>query len=226
MSSQLKPIELHGKGGPNPTKVAMLLEELGIPYSIFEYSFEALKQPPFLSLNPNGRMPAIVDPNYGDFTLWESGAIIEYLVERYDTTHKLSFPSGSPESFYAKQWLFFQASGQGPYYGQSIWFKKYHPEKVPSAYERYVKEINRVTGVLEESLAKRSEELESSDDGPWLVGGKFSYADLAWVPWQKGVALLLSKEDFDPEKYPHVSEWLGKLSSRESVKKASIPPPQ
>ena len=115
--SALQPIEIKGKRGPNPPKIAMLCEELGLPYTVEDMQFADLKKPEYLALNPNGRMPVIHDPNTG-LTIWESGAIIEYLIEKYDTSHKVSFPAGSPESYFAKQWLFFQVSGQGPYYGQ------------------------------------------------------------------------------------------------------------
>lgn len=143
MTSQLKPITVWGKGGPNPPKVRLLLEELHLPYEIIPISFADVKNPEYLAINPNGRMPSIRDPNTG-ITVWESGAIFEYLIECYDTDHRLSFAPGTPEYYHAKQWLFFQTSGQGPYYGQMSWFKKFHAEKVPSAIERYAKEINTV----------------------------------------------------------------------------------
>lgn len=216
MSPQIKPLKLWGQGGPNPPKVAIILEELGIPHEVVPIPFPDLKKPEFLSINPNGRMPALQDPN-SNLTIWESGAIIEYLIERYDTKHQLSFAPGTPESYLAKQWLFFQVSGQGPYYGQASWFKKFHPEPVPSAVERYAKEINRVTGVLETHLAQQKKE-HGGGDGPWLVGNKLSFADLSWVPWQSYLKLLLTKEEFDEDKYPLVKEWLGKMTSREIVK--------
>ena len=105
--ASLQPIKIYGKHGPNPPKVAMLCNELSVPYEVEPVSFPDLKKPDFLAVNPNGRMPAIHDPNTG-LTLWESGAIIEYLVEKYDKDQKLSFAPGSPESYLAKQWLFFQ----------------------------------------------------------------------------------------------------------------------
>lgn len=113
MASQLKPIKVWGKGGPNPPKVAMILEELGIPYDAEAVPMSDIKKPEYLAINPNGRLPSIHDPNTG-ITMWESGAIIEYLIERYDKEHNLSFESGTAESYHAKQWLFFAASGQGP----------------------------------------------------------------------------------------------------------------
>lgn len=118
MSTQLKAIKLWGKGSTNPPKIAILLNELGLAHEVIEMSFPDLKKPEFLTINPNGRMPAIYDPNT-DLTLWESGAIVEYLIEKYDTDQKLSFAPGSAESFHAKQWLFFQVSGQAPYFGQA-----------------------------------------------------------------------------------------------------------
>ncbi len=114
MSSQIKPIKVWGKGGPNPPKVAIILAELGLPHEIIVVPLSTVKNSEYLSINPNGRIPAIYDPNT-DLTLWESGAIIEYLIERYDKDHKLSFAVGTQESYLAKQWLFFAASGQGPY---------------------------------------------------------------------------------------------------------------
>lgn len=106
-STTLNPITIWGKGGPNPPKVRIIAQELGLPYEVKDINFADLKQPEFLKINPNGRMPAIQDPNT-DLTLWESGAIIEYLVEKYDTERKISFEPGSKESYLAKQWLFFQ----------------------------------------------------------------------------------------------------------------------
>lgn len=85
----------------------MLLEELGLPHEVQEVPFPDLKKEPFLSINPNGRKPALHDPNTG-ITIWESGAILEYLVETYDTEHKISFEAGSKDGYLAKQWLFFQ----------------------------------------------------------------------------------------------------------------------
>ncbi|KAL1836731.1 hypothetical protein VTJ49DRAFT_4723 [Mycothermus thermophilus] len=207
--TNLKPIKVYGKGGPNPPKVAMVLSELGIPHEIQEISPSEVKQPSYLAINPNGRLPAIHDPNT-DLTLWESGAILDYLVERYDSaSHRLSFPAGSTEAQHARQWLFFQTTGQGPYYGQAHWFERSHPEKLPSAVERYKAEIKRVTGVLEGQLEREKEKYAGREgfDGPWLVGGKMSYVDLAFVPWQVVAWKLYGGED----EFPLVKEWIGKM---------------
>jgi glutathione S-transferase len=219
--SDLKPITVYGEGGPNPPKVAIILDELNIPKEIKAIPFSDVKKPEYLAINPNGRLPAIYDSNT-DLTLWESGAIVEYLVEKYDRDRKISFAPGSKEAYHAKQWLFFQTTGQGPYYGQAVWFMKYHPEKLPSAVDRYLNEIKRVTGVLESHLAKQKEEHGSKAgfDGPWLVGNKLSYADLAWVPWQRGLPRLfeLDGRTFDEDEFPLVKEWLAKMNARETVK--------
>lgn len=213
----LKPIKVWGQGGPNPPKVAAILEELSLPHEFVPIEFSQVKSPEYLAVNPNGRLPAIQDPNT-DLTLWESGAILEYIVEKYDTEHKFSFPAGSTEAYLAKQWLFFQVSGQGPYYGQAVWFKKYAPEPIPYAIDRYVKEIKRVTGVLEGHLEK---EKKKGGEGPWLVGGKFSYADLAFVPWQMGTLKgMIPKEQFDPDEFPLVKDWIERMAARPAIKKA------
>jgi glutathione S-transferase len=219
MSSQIQPITVWGQGGPNPPKVAMILEELGLPYEVIPIPLSDVKKPDYVAINPNGRIPAIHDPNT-DITLWESGAIVEYLIERYDTEHRLSFAPGTPESYHAKQWLYFQVSGQGPYYGQAAWFKKYHPEQVPSAKERYNKEVNRVSGVLDSYLAQQK--LKHSDsvssDGPWLVGNKMSYADIAFVSYQKIISMVLGKDEYNEDSFPVLKEWLDRMTSREAVK--------
>lgn len=202
----LKPIALYSHAtGPNPWKVVMALEELNIPYSLKMVDFPDMKKEPFESVNPNGRVPAIEDPNTG-ITLWESGAILEYLVETYDKQHTISFASGSQDYFYAKQWLHFQVSGQGPYFGQAVWFTRFHHEKLESAKERYYKEINRVSGVLDKYLAGKE----------YLVGNKFSYVDLAFVPWFE----LLPFIEIDVSKdFPNLDAWLNRQKARPAIAK-------
>lgn len=103
----------------------------------------------------------------------ESNAIILYLVGKYDADHRISAADSAGNDKYEElQWLFYQASGQGPYYGQAVWFTIYHPEPVPSALLRYQNEIKRVMGVLEGVLSGRE----------WLVGGRPTIADLSFVP--------------------------------------------
>lgn len=113
------PLKLYGGFGPNPAKVQVVLEELDIKYETESVGFADLKGPEYTKINPNGRLPALVDPNTG-IAIWESGAIIEYLIEQYDKSQTLSFERGSKEYYEAKQYLHFQMSGQGPYYGQAV----------------------------------------------------------------------------------------------------------
>ncbi|KAL1850620.1 hypothetical protein Plec18170_006905 [Paecilomyces lecythidis] len=207
--ASLKPIILYGHaGGPNPWKVAMVAEELGVPYEHKLLDFTELKKEPFITKNPNGRVPAIEDPNTG-ITLWESGAIVEYLVETYDKDKKISFEAGTPDYFHAKQWLHFQMSGQGPYFGQAVWFKVYHPEKIQSAQDRYINEIRRVSGVMNNVLEKQD----------WLAGGKYSYADVAFVPWYEAVPRIAADQIDLEKEFPKLYNWLNRIKSRPAVAK-------
>jgi glutathione S-transferase len=166
-----------------------------------------MKKEPYESINPNGRVPAIEDPNTG-ITLWESGAIIEYLVETYDKQHNISFAPGSKEYYEAKQWLYYQVSGQGPYFGQAVWFTLYHSEKLPSAVDRYVNEIRRVSGVLDRAL----------QDKEFLVGGKFSYADAAFVTWYAIVFLFADRFNLETD-FPLLNAWLERIKARPAIAK-------
>ncbi|TGO64877.1 hypothetical protein BCON_0005g00750 [Botryotinia convoluta] len=168
------------------------------------------KKPPFESLNPNGRVPAITDPNTS-LTLWESGAIMEYLVDTYDHSAQLSYTS-FPERYHVKQWLHFQMSGQGPYYGQAVWFARYHSEKLDSATERYFDQIKRVLYVLDKHLNGKE----------WLVGDKCTYADLAFIPSDMGIPWIFNDRagELETEKdFPHFWKWHMKMMERPSVKK-------
>ncbi|OJT02810.1 Glutathione S-transferase 1 [Trametes pubescens] len=209
-----KQFTLHGDViGPNPLKVAVALEELGLQYDVAKVNIWAgeQKKPEYLKINPNGRVPALVDHSNGDFTIWESDAILLYLVEKYDKEHKLSVADVN-EKFKLIQWLFFQSSGQGPYFGQAVWFMKYHQEKIPSAVERYQKEILRVFGVLESVLSKQE----------WLVGGKVTVADISFITWTD-IAIgfvLQGVEGGNVEKeFPAVYKWHQKLVARPVVRK-------
>lgn len=197
----------------------MILHELNLPYEAIQTSMADVKKPEFTAINPNGRLPAIQDPNTG-ITLWESGAIVEYLIDEYDKDHKISFPAGSPETYHARQWLHLQATGQGPYYGQLIWFLKFHGEKVPSAIERYTKEYQRLSGVLEEWL-EGQKKAHPNTDGPWLVGDKMSFADIAFIPWQTIPSMVVSdSEELGLDGFPLVKDWIGKMKQSEGVKAA------
>jgi glutathione S-transferase len=121
----------------------------------------------------------------------------------------LHYTSG-PEKFAEYQWLHFQMSGQGPYFGQKAWFSNYHHEKLPSAEERYAKEISRVLGVIDAHLTKQGTD--------YLTGNKVSYADLAWVTWNSLVGWLVPELDVKKE-FPRYTAWNEKLISRPAVAK-------
>ena len=198
-----------------------MLEELGLNYhSIYlDFNNKEQKAQEHTQYNPNGRIPTLIDHHNSEFAIWESNAIILYLVEKYDKEHKISV-TDEQEKFIILQWLFFQASGQGcvlyldlhasassllpvdtlllcsPYYGQVFWFQYSHPEKVPSAVERYQNETLRVISVLDSVLAK--------EPSGWLVGGKLTIADLSFVIWDR-LALTISlteRADDVPKMYP------------------------
>ncbi|OAG40124.1 hypothetical protein AYO21_05602 [Fonsecaea monophora] len=211
MPTPLKKLKLYSTaGGPNPYKVAIILEELGLPYETELLDVTDVKKKPFTDLNPNGRVPALTDPNTNDgdgLTLWESGAIIQYLVETYDTSGKITYHS-SPEKFLLTQWLHFQVSGQGPYYGQCAWFTHYHHETLPSAQDRYLREVERVIAVLDGWLRTHA----------FLVGDKCTYADLSFVTWAVLVPWLDKDKKIPMSQYSAYNAWLEKLVARPAVR--------
>jgi glutathione S-transferase len=188
----------------------MVFEELYIPYETEYMDMADIKKPPYEKINPNGRVPAIHDPNTG-ITLWESAAIVEYLADTYDKEHKLSY-STIPEKYYVKQWMAFQISGQGPYFGQAAWFTSFHPEKLPSAIKRYQDEVVRVFYVLNLALAGKE----------YLVGERCTVADLMFVTWDFASPSFFG-DAFEameiPKKYPAYWAWKQRLLERPAVKK-------
>lgn len=208
--SSLKPLVLYSHAtGPNPWKVAIILEELQLPYETKFLEFPQMKQDPYESINPNGRVPALEDLNTG-VKLFESGAIITYLIDTYDKDASLHSTT-LPEKYLEQSWLHFQMSGQGPYYGQKAWFTYFHPEKnLTSAIDRYANEIKRVVGVIDRHLQKSGK--------PYLVGDRVSYADLAFVPWHMALGFLVPDWDYAKEA-PHFAKWNQSLLDRPAVKK-------
>ncbi|CAG8973286.1 hypothetical protein HYALB_00000048 [Hymenoscyphus albidus] len=206
----MQPITVYWRPNvPNPAKVIITLEELGIPYIGKFVEHADLKQPAFEAINTNGRVPAIEDPNTG-ITLWESGAIVNYLIENYDTEHKISYIT-APEKYHTLQWQHFQCTGQGPYWGQLAWFQLFHHEPLESAKKRYVDEAIRIVKVLDKALEGRD----------WLVGDKITYADLAFVSWGSSLPLFLSdREEWNIEDHLNFKRWNDSILGRASVKKA------
>ncbi|MEN3951280.1 glutathione binding-like protein [Iodidimonas sp. SYSU 1G8] len=190
-------IDLYSASTPNGWKASIMLEELGLPYELKRVDLGKAEQktPEFLKINPNGRIPAIVDRDAGDFPVFESGAIMLYLAEK---TGKL-IPSDAKGRSLVIQWLMFQMGGVGPMQGQAHVFLHSAPETIPYAIERYQNETRRLYGVLDTRLA----------DNAYLAGD-FSLADIAnwtWI-WFHGFAGI-ALEDF-----PNLKRWFDELEAR------------
>ncbi|TGK15570.1 glutathione S-transferase [Leptospira fluminis] len=201
-------IELYTAGTPNGRKVSIMLEETGLPYSVRAMDLGKLEQKEdwFLKLNPNGRIPAIVDKDNGDFAVFESGAILIYLAEK---TGK--FLSKDPKQrSVTLQWLMFQMGGVGPMQGQANFFLRYATEKIPFAIQRYQNETRRLYSVLEKRL----------HESEYLAGSELSIADIATWPWVYGHTYSeVSLDDF-----PKLKEWQDKLGTRPAFQKGKEVP--
>src|SRR6185437_13713483 len=198
-------IELYTWATPNGRKVSIMLEEVALPYETIKVDITKGDQfkPDYLTVNPNGKIPAIVDregPTGGRLAVWESGAILIYLAEK---TGKLL--SDDPVlRLTTIEWLMFQMSGVGPMLGQAHHFRRFAPERIPYAIERYEKEAARLYGVLDRRLGESE-----------YLAGAYSIADIATFPWiarheWQGVAL----DDF-----PNVKRWFATISSRPAVQR-------
>lgn len=194
-------IDLYTSTTPNGQKIPIALEELGLPYKVHHLDLQKDDQhkPEFLAINPNGKIPAIVDRE-GPTTVFESGAILIYLAEK---TGKLLPPSG-PERYETLAWLMFQVGGVGPMFGQLGHFTLYSKEKVPYAIERYTNEADRLLGVLDARLG----EVE-------YLARSYSIADIATYPWVASVVQRMPKE----KSFVHVNAWLERMGSRPAVQK-------
>ena len=167
-------IELFTAATPNGWKISIALEEMALPYTLRLLTLSKLEQKEewFLKINPNGRIPAIVDHDNGDFAVFESGAILIYLAEK---TGKF-LPTEPKARSRVLQWLMFQMSGVGPMMGQANVFFRYAPEKIPYAIERYQREVRRLFEVMERQLANNE----------YIAGPDYSIADIALWSWVAG----------------------------------------
>lgn len=197
------PIELYYWPTPNGWKITIMLEELGWRYDVKFVDIGKGEQfePDFLEISPNNRMPAMVDPDGPDgapIAIFESGAILQYLARKSGRF------GGTSERNRCEvdQWLFWQVGGVGPMAGQTHHFLNYAPEDVPYAKKRYVDEVNRLYGVLDEHL-----------DGRDFVAGEFSIADMALYPWVKG----WERQGQDGADMPSVIDWLARCAARPAV---------
>lgn len=208
--------------GPNPWKVILVCAELGLPFEIKWISYADIKKAPFTDLNPNGRLPATEDPNTG-VTLFESGAIVQYLIAQYDKSNILTYPESQlEEKHLINSWLMFQMSGHGPMLGQLFWFLHRHEEiGVTSAIQRYTNEAKRILRVINDQLVKQRKQLGLKSDEPvWLVGDKCTYADLSFVSWDLLLPAILPESEFDLKlELPEFFKWHSNTIARPAVKK-------
>ena len=203
-------IELFTAATPNGWKVSIALEELGLPYTMRPISLGKLEQKEewFLKINPNGRIPAIIDHDNGDFAVFESGAILIYLAEK---TGKL-LPREPKARSRVMQWLMFQMGGIGPMMGQANVFFRYAPEKIPYAIDRYQRESRRLFEVLERELK----------DHPYIANDEYSIADIALHSWVAGYEW----SGVSIDGLPGLKRWLDLVGARPAVIKGrAVPPP-
>lgn len=200
-------IDLYYWPTPNGHKVAMFLEETAVPYRIVPVNIGAGEQfkPDFLAISPNNRMPAIVDHRPIDggapIAVFESGAILLYLADKSEQF----IPSAVRGRTEVTQWLFWQVAGLGPMAGQNHHFARYAPQKIPYAVDRYVKETNRLYGVMNRRLAERE-----------YLAGAYSIADMAAYPW----VVPHDAQGQDLAEFPHLKRWFETIKARPATIRA------
>lgn len=200
-------IDLYYWTTPNGHKITIFLEEANIPYTLHPINIGAGEQfaPEFLKIAPNNRIPAIIDraPAEGGepISVFESGAILHYLAEKTGQF----WPSAVRDRVEVMQWLFWQMGGFGPMLGQNHHFVSYAPEKIPYAINRYVKETERLYGVLDQRLRDRE-----------FVAGAYSIADMAIYPW----AVPHQNQQISLDDFPQVKRWFETIQARPAVQQA------
>ncbi len=192
-------IDLYTYTTPNGKKPAIMLEEVGLPYTLHKVDITKGEQftPEFIAINPNSKIPAMVDRKT-DITVFESGAMLIYLAEK---TGKL-LPQNPKERFQVIEWLMFQMASVGPMFGQLGHFRNSAPEEVAYAINRYEKETLRLLGVLEKQLQNQE-----------YIAGEYSIADIATFPWIGAYRYLkITLDD-----YPHTQRWKETMKKRPAV---------
>lgn len=231
------------RSAPNGFKVAIILSELNLPFNTIFLDFNNGEQraPEFVTINPNARVPALIDHFNENTSIWELGAIILYLVSKYlkENGECSLWSDNLIEQSQISSWLFFQTSGHAPMIGQALHFRYFHSCPVPSAVERYTDEVRRVYGVVEMALAERREALimdldvenaaaYSAGTTPlsqsryfdypvWLVGDRATVADLSFVPWNNVVDRIGINLKVE---FPEVYKWTKYMMRRPAVIRA------
>lgn len=212
-----KPFVLYTAGTPNGRKVSVFLEELKAIYgSKLDYDVEKIdissniqKEPWFIKLNPNGRIPVLVDRQREDFVVFETAAILLYLEQHYDPERKFGFDPVKQPNEYSEmlQWIFWAHGGVGPMQGQSNHFNRFAPEDIPYAKKRYIDETKRLYGVIEIRLSDRD----------YLAGagrGTYSAADINVFPWIR-IHQFAGIESID--EWPNLKAWVERIEARRPV---------
>lgn len=201
------PIELYYWPTPNGWKITMFLEEVGLPYEVKPVDITSGDQfeEGFLEISPNNKMPAIVDPDGPDgesISVFESGAILIYLAEKTGSF----LPETPREKYRVLEWLMFQMGSVGPMLGQTHHFRKYAPERIEYAIDRYTNEAARIYGVIDRRLSKSE----------YVAGDEYTIADIAIYPW------LVSHEaqGQDMNDFPNLHRWFESVGSRPAVRRA------
>ena len=213
-------IQLYSLPTPNGAKASIMLEETGLPYEAHLVSFGSDDQmtPEFLSLNPNNKIPAMIDPDgpgSKPMPLWESGAILIYLAEK---TGKF-MPTNPVARYECLQWLMFQMGGVGPMFGQLGHFYKFAADKITDLYptDRYMSEAKRLLGVLDDRLSDRD----------FITGGDYTIADIATAPWVRTLTNTYDAgDDLGLNGFENVVDWRNRILSRPAVEKGLNMPPR
>jgi len=200
-------IKLYFWSTPNAYKVSILLEELRMPYEVVPVHIGKGEQfkPEFLAISPNNKIPAIVDddgPDHAPITMFESGAIMIYLAEKGQSA---LFPKEPRQRFSVLQWLMFQMGGIGPMLGQAHHFRKYAPEPIQYAIDRYTREAHRLYGVIDRQLSQSQ----------YLASDEYSLADIATYPWLRPHKWQGQTLD----EWPNISRWYGQVRARSAVQR-------
>ncbi len=197
-------LKFYYSGAPNPTKVALFLEEAGLPYEPIPVDTRKGDQhkPEYLAVNPNAKVPAIVD---GDVTVFDSNAILLYLAEK---TGKFLPAKTDKARGELLSWLMFVASGVGPYSGQSVHFRHYTPEKLPYAINRFAYEAQRHFGILDARLAKQR----------YMLGDAYTIVDMDVWGWSRLIPTVLGEEHW--AKFPNLKRLVDEITARPAATRA------